>query len=263
MLRKGEKKEVLRHLVALGCTEREGEIYLKCLETGQATVQELANRLGENRVTVHSAVQTLMTKGLLAESRKGRKRVIHAESPTAIYALLDRKEKEVSNLRSAADPIIQMLSTIKPPDGHLPSVEFYEDSDGFKKMLERTLNARGEFLAVINVDLFGTILEPSYLQDFFERRAKKGIRSRLIWPEGVLARKLYSQSKRYKTQIRVLETALSWSSGIISWNHCLSIKSFSQGRVTCTILENEDIAHFFRNILFEQLWNTALPMRPK
>ena len=82
-------------------------------------------------------------------------------------------------------------------------------------------------------------------------------------PEGRYIYTPQDRAKEYKIQSRILDTGDEWKFGIISWNNCLSIKSFSQGKVSCTIVENHDISDFFRKVLFEKIWAQAEPRRPK
>ena len=81
MLTKLEKVAVITQLLQLGLTNRESALYIQSLQAGPSTVQELASQLEENRVTIHSAAQQLLKKGLLFETRKGKKRFIVAEDP--------------------------------------------------------------------------------------------------------------------------------------------------------------------------------------
>lgn len=260
MLKKSEVKRIIEELEGLDCSEREALIYIQSLQSGPATIQELSNRLGHNRVTVHSAVEQLIKKGIVFETRKGKKRLIVAEDPNVFARLLGKKETELKFLRQNIAEITSLLGQIKPPDSHTPSVEFYEDVDGFKRMLERTLEAKTEFLAIINAGLFSDLVGHPYLLDYFSRRSKHKIYSRLVFPDVEWARVITRRAKEFKVQVRILHD-YNWPSGIFSWDNCLSIKSLTHNRLTCTILENPDIASFSRSVLFEIVWAQAKPVR--
>ena len=260
MIKKSEIKQIVRELEALDCTEREVHIYIQALQSGPSTVQELSNRLGQNRVTVHSAIEQLLKKGILFESRRGKKRLLTAEDPSVFDTIIQKKENELKVTRENISVVTSFLKNIQPADSHTPSVEFYEDVDGFKRMLERTLEAKGEFLAIVNAGLFSELVGQDYLLDYFARRGKKKIYSRLIFPEVEWGRVVARRAKEFKIQVRTLPEH-TWPSGIFSWNNCLSIKSLTHNRITCTIIENPDIATFFRTVLFEIIWQQAKPIR--
>lgn len=260
MLKKSDKKRILQELQHLGHTERESLIYLTALQSGPSTVQELSHRLGENRVTVHSAIEQLIKDGVLFESRKGKKRLVVAHDPSVFDQILGAKEKELELQRESMKPITKLLQSIQASERYTPSVEFYEEVDGFKRMLERTLEARGEFLAIVNAGLFSDLVGHKYLLDYFSRRSKKKIYSRLVFPNVEWANVITRRAKEFKVQVRILPDYL-WPSGIFSWNNCLSIKSLTENHLTCTIIENPDIATFFRTVLFEIVWQQAEPVR--
>jgi len=54
---------------------------------------------------------------------------------------------------------------------------------------------------------------------------------------------------------------MQWQSGIFSWNDSIAIMSYTKQKITCTIIENRDIAHFYRTIIFELCWREASPSK--
>jgi len=124
-------------------------------------------------------------------------------------------------------------------------------------MLEETLNAQGEVLVFTYVDLFSKLLNSSYLEKYYARRAAKNIHTRLIFPLAEFGKKTNAKANQYKMQIRFLPPDIAWKSGIFSWNNVIAIQSFTEGKVTCTMIENEDIAHFYRHVIYELCWKQA------
>lgn len=262
MLSRVEERFIKEQLVLYGCTDREVEIYLHALQAGPSSVQDVAQILGYNRITIHSACAQLIKKGFLFETRKGKRRLLIAEEPEALFRLLKVKENELEVAKANLGYVVGLLSREHTPLSSTPTVQFHQGKDGFKRMLEMSLSAKKEFLGLINVDLFANHLTPAYLEDFFERRANLGIHSRLIWPQcGEFAKQILPKAIKYKTQIRVLPFSKEWRSGFISWNNSVSIKSFSAGQITCTIVENDDIASFYQDVIFESLWSNAKPLK--
>lgn len=218
----------------------------------------MAETLSQNRITTHSACAQLLKKGLLFESRKGKKRILIAEDPEVLYKLIKIKEHELENAKANLGYAINLLNKNSSKDQHKPTLKFYEGSEGFKKMLELTLSSKNDFLGLINVELFSAHLKKDYLKNYFIKRAENNIHSKLIWHKiDNFAEFAIKNAQSLKIQIRLLESSTEWSSGFISWNNCLSLKSFSQGQISCTILENKDIVSFYRNTIFPSLWNQA------
>ena len=244
-------------LKQFGCNQRESEIYIHSLKIGASTVQEIAQRLKYNRITAHSAIEQFIKKGLLCETRKGKRRLIMADNPDALHHLLQKKENELKLVKINLDYVEQLLSSFQSPDSSRPIVKFYEGTDGFKKMLEETLDAKSEVLVFTYVDLFSELVGPDYLENYFKRRAAKNIYTKLIFPPCPFAYRVNSKAKEYKIEVRLLRKGLKWKAGIFSWNNWLSIKSFTEGKITSTLIENADIAFFYRNVVFPLCWEQA------
>jgi sugar-specific transcriptional regulator TrmB len=259
MFSSAEIRFITEQLESHRCTRREVEIYIESLKSGPSSVQSLARKISNNRVTVHSAVEQLISKGLMFESLKGKRRLVAAEDPEVLFHLLQIKENELENSKANLGYVVGLLQRIQKPTESAPNVRFYEGIDGFKKTLEMSLSARGEFISVIDIEFFSRHLSPEYLKNYFSRRSKLGIKSRLLWPHhSNFARKIMEDVSKYNIKVRVLPSNEDWRSGFLSWNNVVSLLSFSSGNITCTIIENEDIAFFYRNIIFQKLWVSEL-----
>ena len=254
-----EQNFIKDQLTIYRCSETEADIYIEGIQSGPFTVYEMAERLSQNRITVHGACTQLLKKGLLFESRKGKKRILVTEDPEVLLKLISIKEYELENAKANLGYAINLLNKNRNRNHLKPTFKFYEGSEGFKKMLELTLSSKNDYLGLINVELFAANLKKDYLKNYFIRRAENNIHSKLIWHKiDKFAEFAIKNAKNLKIQIRLLESETEWSSGFISWNNCLSLKSFSQGQITCTIIENQDIVSFYRNTIFPKLWQQAV-----
>ncbi len=260
MLTRSDILLIEAQLKQFGCTPRAADIYMHCLKIGPASVQEISRGLKQNRVTVHSAVEQLIDKGLVYETRKRKKRLIVAEKPAVLYSILQRKENDLQALRHNLGYVTELLASIQSTDRSVPTVQFYEGVDGFKRMLEQTLTAKDEVLVFTYVELFSKLIGVEYLEHYYVRRAQKKIHTRLIFPTCPFAQHINKKAPIYNMKIRILPPELHWRSGIFSWNQSIAIQSFTEGKLTCTVIENKDIAYFYRHIIFELLWQQARPM---
>ncbi|MSU74846.1 hypothetical protein EXS57_03690 [Candidatus Kaiserbacteria bacterium] len=249
------------HLHFFGANAREASIYIQSLRLGPVSVQELSRTMKMNRVTVHSAVEQMIEKGLLFESRKGKRRLVVAEEPMSLLKLLAKKEQELVRVRGSMEHMLKLLISLQSTDQSAPTLKLYEGVEGFKKMLEETLSARGELLVFSYVSLFSELVGVKYLEEYFQRRADRGIHTRLLFPPCAFATKVAARAKQYRIQVRALPQQYVWQSGIFSWNDCLALTSYTERHLTCTIIENRDIAHFFRLVMFELCWNQAKPIQ--
>jgi sugar-specific transcriptional regulator TrmB len=261
MLNEQEIFRVKSHLKRFDCSDREIEIYIKSLQLGPSSIQEISKSLNMNRVTVHSAAEQLIKKGLLTETRKGKRRLILAEDPKALKQIIQTKLNELKQMETNIGYIAELLSKIKSQDTARPTVKFYEGVSGLKKMLEETLEAQGEVLLFSYVQQLADAVHPDYLEDYVKRRAKKGITTRLIFPKCKYGDRLNKKTKEYKITIKVLPEKYHWAAGFFSWNNKVGFLSYTEGKRTVTIIENKDIAVFIRQVVFEIAWDSAKPYK--
>lgn len=252
-----EKKKIVKMMSHFDCTEREGLIYLHCLKTGISTVSDVAKDLGINRITVHSAVEQLLKKGFLYETRKGKKRFIGAEDPEIFHTVFNQKKAEMDVLHASILESKQIFENIESHGHDRPGVKFYEGVGGFKKMLEETLEAKGTLRLILYVDMFSKIVTTEYFENYFLRRAEKDIMTKVIYSPCEFATHVNKQAEKYKLDVRILPPEFHWKAGVFSWNDKVAMLSLSENQLTCTIIENKDIADFYQNILFEFIFARA------
>jgi sugar-specific transcriptional regulator TrmB len=261
MITQADQHRIIAQLKLFGCNERETNIYLQCLKMGPSSVQGIASKLKQNRVTVHHAVEQLVDKGFLYETRKGKRRLIAPEEPDVLYRLLQRKENEIEMTKFNLAYVTNLLNSVTTTSTSVPTVKLYEGVDGFKRMLEESLENKGKKIWLMTyVDLFSRLLDPDYLENYFVRRAAKDIHTQLIFPPCDFAKRVNAKAKEYKIEVRLMPPHLKWASGFFTWDDKISIKSFTEGQLTCTIIQNKDIADFFQRIVFDMLWGQAEPM---
>jgi sugar-specific transcriptional regulator TrmB len=257
MLNEQERYRVSTYLKHFECNEREVEIYLQSLKLGPSSVQEIARSLKMNRVTVHSAIEHLINKGLLCETRKGKRRLILAEDPSILSNITQKKLNELNQMQGNLDYLVDILSKVKSEDAARPSVKFYEGADGLKKMLEETLEAENDVLLFSYVQLLADAVDANYLEDYVQRRAEKGIQTKLIFPKCQYGDLLNNKTEEYKLQIKLLPAKYQWTAGFFSWNNKVAFLSYTEGKRTVTIIENKDISFFVRNVIFDIAWEFA------
>jgi sugar-specific transcriptional regulator TrmB len=256
---KNSTKELRVHafLGQFDCSKDDTELYITALKLGPSTIQELAKSIGKHRVTIYSATEKLIQKGLMYETKRGKKRLIVGESPEKLSELIAQRQQELDLLKVHFDHTLKILAPLESHKENRPSVRFYEGKEGVRKMLEETLAARGEVLVFSYVEHLAEIVDADYLEKYFVRRAKKNIKTRLIFPDCPFSRRVQKKSKEYNIHIRQLPQHYEWKSGIFAWNQQIALLSYVDKKPTCTIIENADIHYFYRHIIFELCWRQA------
>lgn len=158
MIADSDQVRIVAFLKRFGCNRSESLTYLEVLISGTTSIQELSRRLKQNRISVYYSVQQLIEKGFLFEVRKGKKRFIASENPEILFKMIGDRHKELKSLETDIVYISQLLNAIPTIKHEITVVKLYEEVDGFKKMLEESLQAKKEIIMFSNTPIFSEAL---------------------------------------------------------------------------------------------------------
>jgi len=260
MISNPDQLRINAFLKRFGCNRSECLTYIEALKTGTTTVQELSRILKRNRISVYYNVQQLIEKGLLFEVRKGKRAFISAANSDIFQNIIEKRYTELKSLQTDVEYITKLLNTIPIIKSDTTVVKLYEETVGFKKMLEESLQAENEIVVFSNSPVFWIMLGEEYYEQYFAKKAALGISSRVILPPCAFANKLNEKKEQYKIDLRILQQNQESESEFYLWNNTLAIKSLKEDKRSCTIIENIGIAQFFRDNIFGPFWENAKPI---
>jgi sugar-specific transcriptional regulator TrmB len=133
--------EVLR---VFGLEPRETRIYLALLESGPASIRDIADRAGINRGTTHELLKRMQQKGVVSYFPKGKRRHFSAEPPTRLKELALSHQNQVAEaMELLEEKVIPQLSHLRPITGNA-DVHYYEGDDGIELVLKDILSTVSE-----------------------------------------------------------------------------------------------------------------------
>lgn len=260
MIADSDQLRIVAFLKRFGCNRNESLTYIEALVSGTTSVQELSRKLKQNRVSVHYSVQQLIEKGFLFEIRKGKKRFIAAENPDIMLKIIGERHTELQSLKTDVSYIAELLNSIPVIKHEITVVKLYEEVEGFKKMLDESLQAKNEIVVFSNTPVFSEILGEKYYEKYFAKRAALGIHARIIYSPCAFADKISAQKVQYNIEVRILPKNQGSEAGFYLWDNTLVIESVKENKISCTMIENKDIAHLFRENIFNHFWEEAKPL---
>lgn len=172
MLSNSDQLRIIAFLKRFGCNKNESLTYIEVLISGTTSIQELSRSLKQNRISVHYSVQQLVEKGFLFEVRKGKKRFIAAESPDVLLKIIGQRHVELKSLETDVEYISKLLNSIPVVKHEITVVKLYEGSEGFKKMLEESLQAKGEIIVFSNTPIFLKSLRRSIMKNISPKKQR-------------------------------------------------------------------------------------------
>ena len=156
--------------------------------------------------------------------------------------------------------ISQLLNSIPTIKHEITVVKLYEEAEGIKKMLEESLQAKKEIIMFNNTPIFSEVLGVEHYENYFIKKAALGISSRIIHAPCSFAELLNAKKQEYKVDLRLLPQNQSSEAGFYVWDNTVAIESLKENKVSCTVIENKDIAQFFRENIFNHFWKEAKGM---
>ena len=238
-------EKVEKALLQLGFTEKEIATYIVLLEIGAGSVQQISRMTEINRVSVYAAIDELKQKGLVAESRKGKKKLFVAESPDLIVVLVEEKkrklEKEEDNLQNM---ILPMLKAINVRQENKPQIKFFEGRDGITRVFDEYIlkNSRD----VINCGSYETASRVVSFEEeveYFQRIAERKTFYRMILEDTLLNRK-FAKAGKGMTHTKFLPAETKVFSDIVVSGPIVALISYE--KENATVIEDESIAQAMR-----------------
>jgi len=237
-------------LEQLGMHEKKAEVYLACLELGNATAYLIAKKVGLKRPTVYDIANQLMKEGLLHKSIRGNVKYFSPADPEKLIQLLKTKEK---NIREAMPALQNLYNSPKSK----PLIRYFEGKEGIVEMYEDSLRSckKGdEILAYVGEDVLRHL--PKHAEDYVKRRVEKGIVLRGIYKNNSELAKYTQKSREQLRVARVLdEKDFPVNNETNIYKNKIAIASYGT-EMFGMIIESEEIARS-QKAIFELAWRGA------
>lgn len=239
-----------------GLTDNEAKVYMACLELGTSSVQDLAKKSGVKRTTVYTTIEGLKQKGLVSQTKKGKKTLFVAESPDSLVKLSERRHKQIKK-------ILPELKSIYNIAGDKPKLRFFEGKEGYLAVYENILKEKPkEFLGIASYEDFFKHVDPEYEDAWTARRISLGISLRWLDFETEHVMEHAYDGKESLRELRLLPKKFPFKSTIFIYNDKVAILSGGQKEFMAIEIGHPEFYHTFKQI-FEILWEVAPPLPPK
>lgn len=243
-------KNILRNL---DLSRKAVEIFLAALELGPSTIQKIAQKAGLPRSSCYLLVEELKNKGLMSQTKTGKKTILTPASPEHLLEQLKEKKQAAETSIKQAQVLLPQLLAIYNQQPQKPNVRFYEGLEGIKTILKESLKASEIFVLCTGC---GRPIKKKlnlYLEKYFQQVVKNKIATYEIIGRGWQTREY---QKKYSTPKNLIKIAsfnkkLKHIDKLIFANQVAMI---SYENLNGVIIENQAIAEFEKE-LFWNLWN--------
>jgi HTH-type transcriptional regulator, sugar sensing transcriptional regulator len=252
-------EKVYEFLKQFGLSDLETKLYLGLLETGPTTVLEIAKHTGIKRTTAHVNIETLIEKGLVAQTKSGTRRKILAEEPEKLEYILKREEMKLEELNSKLPSVLATVEGLRKTSSAFSTgdidVRYYEGELGFKEVCQRSiLSAKKEVLFISNVAEWRKVYSTEYGKKYYvPEREKHNIRLRQLAVDNKEAKDMQSEDAKSFRETRILPPEYSNIEPTIIITDDEVSYMFSSKPYRAILIKDKSLAEVWR-ITFEKLW---------
>ncbi|MDO8626101.1 MAG: helix-turn-helix domain-containing protein [Candidatus Magasanikbacteria bacterium] len=244
-------------LKEFGLTNEEARVYDALLELGQSVVSPIATSARVNRTTCYNILEKLVAKKLASKSNFRGKKAYSVSDPSQIVENLEAEKKNLEKKLIHAKQFQTEITQKFTRKYTKPIIKYVEGLDGLKELYEDSLKCvdkQAGLRAYTSMrDLTAEL--GSYAQNYFEKRAKRGIPIRGIAPDTEFAKHAKKvQNKFLRTTKLIPKEKFDFSPEIYLYDNKLAVFSFKER--FGFLLESKEIVDALK-IAWQLAWERA------
>lgn len=244
-------------LRSLGFTESESKLYLVSLETGPATVQDLAKSAKISRVTAYAAIDALMRNSLMSTQQQGKKRLFTAESPDRLISFMQSRMQHMQATLKEVEASVGELRLLQR--GEKPIVKMFTGKEGIKAIQQDILATNPKTIdEFVNFDEVMRLYPMEGNVEFFdtldERRPKRRLVFYLNDGKGMKA----GFPDEHIAVIKGPEVNKLFADIMVYGNKITM--STLRGEIIYILIESQDLADAFR-MMMDHVWRDVADKR--
>lgn len=255
-------KLLVTNLIEFGLSDKEARIYLSLLESDTSMVQEIAKNAGVNRSSTYVVLESLKRKGLVF-STEGKQKYV-AASPETILQQIEDASTKTKAIKEKISGILPDLKALHKETKHKPSVRVFQGKQAIRQIHESALNApRGSLMRAFSQPSVMENIEEGYFLKLSERRVKKGIHLKAIFPQSIRKWKNIDEvdNKKLLAEFRLLpHETQPLSSDFRIYEDKIALTSLKDE--FGIIIESKEIADVVK-FIFDLAWKSTEKTKPK
>jgi len=243
--------EFIQSLKKFGLSEKEGNVYLSCLELGETTATDVSIKSNLPRTLVYDILERLINLGLVSYNIQANKKHFIAAEPKELLRILKEKEESIKEILPNLEEL-QKLKGVKRP-----KVEIYEGKEGMKTVMNDIIKQNvKEFLAYGSSRSSFEII-PVFMEHWHKDRIKRRIVMKILYNNTKSARekvKKKPESLKY-TKYKFMPIELESPTATLIYDNKVVLQSWTK-EPFAVMIENEEMANN-QIRYFDELWKIA------
>lgn len=243
-------------LEGLGLNQKEAQIYELLLKSGPQGIKPLLSDSGLKRGNAYYHLDSLIAKGLVEKIDLPKQTTkFAARHPENLELILAKQKAALSNAHEQLNKTLPDLRGMFQLINVKPGVKFYEGLEGALAVVKDSLTSRTEILSYIDSESLNKQF-PDLNTKFILERKQKNIPKKILAPDSQFIRQHVKQLDNKTTQVRVIASAVPFSTIMYIYDNKVSYISKQQNEIVGMIIENIPI-YKMHKALYDIMWQTA------
>lgn len=233
-------EQLKKSLATLGLEEKAAAIYIAVLQVGSSSLADIAKRTRINRTTLYQHLDTLLDRGLISKTPKGKRILYAPENPQKI---LKNLERSTALFLQQAPQLEQLYKHAR----HTPSARVYEGLEGIMQVLLEIGSSLQPIDAFFSPEKFFRAIPPKENREFLATIEQNGTILRdLVERDGAAKRFVAEVRRSHGTfhKAKLLPEDFKVSIDMLITGDKVALISFDH--MTALLIENDEIATFQR-----------------
>ena len=163
----------------IGISKTESAVYQSLLKLGPSSIRTIAGESGVNRGTTYETLKTLVKKGLVTYTPRGKRKYFVARNPYQLIRNAEEKQMLLTNaLEALKTDIVPRLQRVKSSK-EIADVRYFEGDSGIEEILRDVLHTSKKEYYVYSSKPVRKYLYRNF-PEFTKQRIKQGIMVRVI-----------------------------------------------------------------------------------
>lgn len=239
----------------LNLSAKETLVYLANLELGPSTVQRIAKKAGLPRSSTYLLIEELKEKGLVSQSKAGKKTTFIPSPPAKLVQLAEEQEEKSQKVVREVRSLLPQLKALHQKTPTKPSVRFYEGFEGIKTIFEETLAANQILVLCSGYEKLMEKKLEQYMSSYFHKVLAGKIPTFEIIGGCPGAKEYQKECSSAINKIKLVPHAKDCPHiDKVIFGNKMAIISFAY--LNGVVIENKAITDY-EKALFWRLWNTS------
>lgn len=117
-----------------GLQDKQAAVYIRLLELGPSTVQEISRKAKVARPTTYAILDYLITQGLITKLKRGKRSLFTPEPPDQLKRLLDHEQQVIIERQQDLERLLPQLRALFRNRNQELSAHYYPGVNGLKHM---------------------------------------------------------------------------------------------------------------------------------